>query len=148
MREARRDTDENPPLRAGTDMIIGEPLVVVYHSPPPPGCCWLSFSELETLCVKALSWTATCSPCWWVLVVVVVVVFEPQSYQEPLHMHIFPCNPSPTGLPFVSRLHLGLVSIFMSSRKWERWTDGTDKEEGRGREREDCGEAGGRGRLE
>lgn len=64
--------------------------------------------------------------------VVVVVVFEPQSYQEPLHMHIFPCNPSPTGLPFVSRLHLGLVSIFMSSRKWERWTDGTDKEEGRG----------------
>lgn len=69
--------------------------------------------------------------------VVVVVVFEPQSYQEPLHMHIFPCNPSPTGLPFVSRLHLGLVSIFMSSRKWERWTDGADKEEGRGeRERE------------
>lgn len=38
MRGVQRDTDENPPLRAGTDMIMGEPLVVVYHSAPPPGC--------------------------------------------------------------------------------------------------------------
>lgn len=39
LRGVQRDTDENPPLRAGTDMIMGEPLVVVHHSPPPPGCC-------------------------------------------------------------------------------------------------------------
>lgn len=39
MRGVRRDTDENPLLRAGTDMIMGELLVVVHHSPPPPGCC-------------------------------------------------------------------------------------------------------------
>lgn len=42
MRGVQRDTDENPPLRAGTDMIMGEPLVVVHHSPPPPGCTSLS----------------------------------------------------------------------------------------------------------
>lgn len=39
MRGVQRDTDENPLLRAGTDMIMGEPRVVVHHSPPPPGCC-------------------------------------------------------------------------------------------------------------
>lgn len=35
----RRDMDENAPLRAETDMIMGEPLVVVHHSAPPPDCC-------------------------------------------------------------------------------------------------------------
>lgn len=44
MRGVQRDTDENPPLRAGTDMIMGEPRVVVHHSPPPPGCCCTSLS--------------------------------------------------------------------------------------------------------
>lgn len=32
----QRDTDENPPLRAATDMIMGQRLVVGHHSAPPP----------------------------------------------------------------------------------------------------------------
>lgn len=51
MRGVQRDTDENPPLRAGTDMIMGKPLVVVHHSPPPPGCC----TSLSCSC---------CCRCW------------------------------------------------------------------------------------
>lgn len=50
MRGVQRDTDENPPLRAGTDMIMGEPLVVVHHSPPPPGCCCPGIPPLHSDC--------------------------------------------------------------------------------------------------
>ena len=53
MRGAQRDTDENPPLRAGTDMIMGEPRVVVHHSPPPPGCCCTSLSAAAAAAAAA-----------------------------------------------------------------------------------------------
>lgn len=43
---ARRDMDENAPLRAGTDMIMEEPLVVVHHSSPLPGCWRFSLKLL------------------------------------------------------------------------------------------------------
>lgn len=52
MSGVRRDTDENPPLRAGTDMIMGEPLVVVHHSPPPPGCCSSLSPPLHSNCTE------------------------------------------------------------------------------------------------
>lgn len=35
--ERQRRSAEGPPLRAGTDMIMGELLVVVHPSAPPPG---------------------------------------------------------------------------------------------------------------